>query len=281
VGCWVLVCIKEFAWLIFIHKTIGMKRLPLLLITCFALQSFAQQQLSLVASGVYHLNEATVKKETDRESRKMLEGTTAEFSYFRIHVTTQQKGAAAKPAHMQKDIEELIIIKEGKLKCSIGDKVTELGAGSVMLIPPMVSQAFENIGDGPATYYVLQFRSNKPMDLDRSAKAGGILLVNADTIKYTEKNDRGNQPYFSRPTAMCANYEMHVTTLKHKGPSHAAHQHADTEIILIIQGQMGITIDGKDYLGDAGDLFIANSNSLHQVFNASEATCRYFAFKWR
>ncbi len=238
-------------------------------------------QLRHITSGVFHWADLPVKNEADRETRNIAEGTTAEFDYFEIHATTQMKGAAPRPSHTQKDIEELIIIKEGKAKCTIGNKISVLGAGSVILIPPLKSQAFENVGDGPLTYYVLMFRSRKPMNMERSNKAGGALLLDADTITYTEKNDRGTKKYFDRPTAMCENYEMHVSYMKHKGPSHTAHRHVDTEIILVIDGDMSMTIDGKDYKGSAGDLFIAESGEMHQVFNAADKPCSYFAFKWR
>lgn len=238
-------------------------------------------QLNPVRSGVFHWNELPVKKEKDRESRKLLEGTTNEFSWFEIHATTQYKGAIPKPAHTQTDIEELIIIKEGKLKCTIGDKTAELGAGSVLLIPPYEMQAFENVGDGPVTYYVLMFHSKNSMNMDRSKLNGGIMIINADTLVYTEKDNRGTEKYFERATAMCERYEMHTTTLKKKGPSHAPHQHVETEIMLVISGEVEMVIDGKNYRGDKGDLFIAESGKMHGIANASDEPCKYFAFKWK
>jgi (S)-ureidoglycine aminohydrolase len=74
---------------------------------------------------------------------------------------------------------------------------------------------------------------------------------------------------------------MHTTTLKKKGPSHAPHQHIETEIMLVISGDVEMTIDGKDYQGSTGDLFIAESGKMHGIANASDKPCKYFAFKWR
>jgi quercetin dioxygenase-like cupin family protein len=256
-----------------------MKAIYLFLLHFVAMNTFAQ--LKPITSGVYHWNELPVKKDSQREGRKIAEGTTAEFSYFEIHATTQQKGATPRPFHAQDSIEEVMIIKEGKLKSTIGNKTVELGAGSVLLIPPHEMQIFENTGDGPVTYYVFMFRSRKSMDINRSQKAGGTLLINADTIAYTEKDGKGTNKYFDRPTAMCENYEMHITTLTKKGPSHAPHQHVDIEIILVIDGHVEMTIDGQEYKGSAGDLFIAESDKLHGVRNGSDKTCKYFAFKWR
>jgi (S)-ureidoglycine aminohydrolase len=256
-----------------------MKNLLIIILQTMVINSFAQ--LQPVASGVYKWNDLPVKKEALRESRKLAQGTTAEFEYFEMHATTQMKGALPRPAHTQKDIEELIIIKEGTMKCTIGTKTAVLGKGSVLLIPPLEAQVFENTGDGPLTYYVLMFRSRKPMDMQRSNTAGGALLLNYDSLSYTEKNNKGNRKYFDRPTAMCENYEMHITCLKQKGPSHAGHIHPDTEIILVIEGDAEMTIDGKNYSGGPGDLFLVESGKLHQVGNATEKPCSYFAFKWR
>ncbi|MEK7225670.1 MAG: cupin, partial [Bacteroidota bacterium] len=83
-------------------------------------------QLKPITSGVFHWDELPVKKDKQRENRKIAEGTTTEFSWFEIHATTQYKGATPRPPHAQDSLEELIIIKEGKLKCTIGDKTAEL-----------------------------------------------------------------------------------------------------------------------------------------------------------
>jgi mannose-6-phosphate isomerase-like protein (cupin superfamily) len=240
----------------------------------------AAAQLQPVASGAYHWNDFPVKKDNQRESRKIAEGTTPEFEFFEIHATTQFKGAVPRPPHTQKDIEELIIIKEGTMKCTIGNKTAVLGKGSVILVPPLESQILENMGTGPLTYYVFQFRSKK-MNMERSKMAGGTLMLNYDSLKYTEANNKGTRKYFDRPTAMCDNYEMHITYLKQKGPSHAPHQHVDTEIILIIEGETEMMIDGKQYTAGPGDLYIAESNKLHGIGNATDKPASYFAFKWR
>ena len=256
-----------------------MKIIFLLSLHIITMNAFAQ--LKPVTSGVIHWNDLVVKNDNQRQSRKIAEGTTPEFSFFEIHATTQLKGAVSKPAHTQKDIEELIIIKEGTMKCTIGNKTALLSKGSVLLIPPLEEQRFENVGDGPLTYYVFMFRSKKEMNVERSIKAGGALLLNHDSLVYKETNNKGTRKYFDRPTATCENFEMHITYLKQKGPSHAPHKHTDTEIILVIEGETEMTIEGQNYKGAAGDIYIMESGKMHGISNASEKACSYFAFKWR
>jgi mannose-6-phosphate isomerase-like protein (cupin superfamily) len=256
-----------------------MKNIFLLLLHTIAMSTFAQ--LKPVGSGVFHWAELPVKKDDLREGRKIAEGTTPEFSYFEIHATTQQKGAVPRPPHTQKDIEEVIIIKEGTMKCSIGNKTAVLGPGSVLLIPPLEAQTFENIGNAPLTYYVFMFRSKDSMSMERSNRAGGALLLNADSLELKTTARGTSKKYFDRPTAMCGNYEMHITQLSQKGPSHTPHQHVDTEIILIIDGETEMMIDGKTYTAGPGDMYIAESGKMHGISNASDKPCSYFAFKWR
>ena len=253
----------------------------LLLLLLLATSINALSQLQPIGSGVYNWSSLPVKKEAQRESRKIMEGTTPEFEYFEVHATTQYKGAVPRPAHTQKDIEELIIIKEGSMKCTIGEKTAVLGKGSVLLIPPQQSQTFENVGDGPLTYYVFMFRSKKLMDIERGNKAGGALLINYDSLPYTEKANKGLQIFFDRPTAMCENFEMHITTLKQKGPSHAPHQHVDSEMMLVIDGETDMMIDGKNYTATASDLYFAESGKMHGIGNSSDKPCSYFAIRWR
>jgi (S)-ureidoglycine aminohydrolase len=259
-----------------INKTITF--ITLLLLTFHAM---AQTPLPFIPSGAYHWADAPVKKGTGREGRRFVEGSSPQFEYLEIHATTQQKGAVSAAPHAQKDIEELIIVTEGNMKFTIDGESRVLGKNSIVLIAPLAMQSIENVGDGPLTYYVFMFRSKKPMDMNRSAKAGGSLFLNADTLTYTPSARGGGIKYFDRPTAMTENFEMHITDLKSKGPSHAPHAHVDTEIILIIEGESEMKINDKMYYAKAGDFYIMNSNEMHGVSNTLDTHCKYFAFKWR
>jgi hypothetical protein len=96
-----------------------MKIIFIMLLQTIFMNNFAQ--LQPITSGVFHWNDLPVKKDKERESRKIFEGSTPEFEYFEIHATTQYKGALPRPPHTQDSIEEVIIIKEGTLKCTIGN----------------------------------------------------------------------------------------------------------------------------------------------------------------
>lgn len=241
----------------------------------------AKAQLRLIPSGVFRWADLPVIKTEDREKRKIMEGSSPQLGFLEMHATTQYPGAKASQAHAQKDIEELIFIKEGRAKITVDGITQILPKGSVLLIPPLKMQSIENAGDSPLTYYVMMFRSLTPMDINRSETAGGALFLNADSLTFKPSARGGRVSYFERPTAMCENFEMHVTQLNSKGPSHAPHTHTDTEMIIMIEGESEMMIENKIHKGIAGDIFLMNSNELHGISNTQDATCKYFAIRWK
>lgn len=253
----------------------------ILFISFIALCIDCNAQAARIPSGVYHWADVPVTKTADGEIREFMKGSTAECSLLEIHATTQPKGAAATPPHAQKDIEEFIIVTEGTMKAMIGEKSENLGNGSALLVPPLQMLSIENAGDGALTYYTLQFRSKQPMDLQRSAKAGGALMINSLTLQFKPSDIGGSIKYLQRPTAMLNELEMHMTELKPKTPSHPPHKHIDSELILMLDGHTEQFINGKNYQGTAGDMYLMNSNEMHGIKNIEDASCLYLAIRWK
>ncbi|MEP7266838.1 MAG: cupin domain-containing protein [Saprospiraceae bacterium] len=242
--------------------------------------SLTAQNKEFIPSGVFHWSELPVKKSAEREGRRFMEGSSTHLDYLEMHATTQIKGAMPSPPHTQTDIEEIIIVKEGTMKFFMNNDTAVLGAGSVILIPPLSSQALQNVGDGPLTYYVIMYRSNKPLNTQRGLTDPRVFYDRAG-LQRTETSKGSTIKYFDKATASCERLEMHISNLKEKGPSHAQHTHIDTEVILVTEGKVAVEIKGIRYEGVAGDLFLINSNEVHGVENNSDQPCEYFAFKWK
>lgn len=243
-----------------------------------ALSVFAQ--LEPIQSGVFKWDELEVISDGDRQSRSILKGSSAHLDYFSIHATTQDVGAAPSTAHANEDMEELIIVKEGTMKVTIEGESAIIGENGVFSLMPHQMHTVQNVGDHPLTYYVMRYRSKKPMNIERGIQSGGSMMINADSLSNTPTNLGAVRSYFDRPTAMCERLEMHVTTLDRKVESHPPHSHFETEIILMISGETAQVIDGKEYTGKAGDIYLMESESLHGIRNTSDQPAKYFAFKW-
>jgi (S)-ureidoglycine aminohydrolase len=255
-------------------------KIVLIAIVCFS-TLITMAQLKPVNSGVYKWADHPVALGDDRESRKILEGSSTHLDYFEIHATTQFPGAKPSAAHANDDIEECIIVKEGIMKATVEDRIVFLHAGGVILLMPRQLHSLQNAGDGNLTYYVMRYRSKKKMDVGRGEASGGTLMVSVDSLTFRPNTRGGVRRYFDRSTAMCERFEMHMTQLNKKGPSHDPHAHEETEIVLVLSGKTEMTIDGKEYDGIAGDFYLINSQLMHGVRNATDDPCSYFIMIWK
>ena len=237
--------------------------------------------LPKIKSGLYRWEDQEVEQGELKEKRTFFEGSSPHFEYLKIHASTQYPHAKASSPHANEDFEECIIVKEGQMKITIEGESKILGPEGVILLMPRQMHSIENIGKEKLTYYVMKYRARKEMDLSRGMEAGGSLMLHRDSLEFRKSSRGGGRPYFDRPTAMCNRFEMHVTQLDNKGPSHKPHAHDETEIILVISGDTEMMIDGEKYAASAGDFYFMESQSLHGVSNSSDKTCSYFAFKWK
>jgi (S)-ureidoglycine aminohydrolase len=246
-------------------------------ITIGCLPGVAQAQ-SLVST-VYTWQAAPVTKKVTSEQRLLLNGEARDFGAVRVHATTLQPHQAPHPAHKHDD-EELIIIKEGELTVTIAGKTKTLVPGSVALMLPGDEHGFDNKGDTPATYYVMRYTARTPGDTVRGRQAGGSFWVDWNDVAFQPHDKGGIRRMFDRATTMTKRFEMHVTTLNEARWSHAPHTHRAAEMLLMVENNAEISIDGTLYPAAAGDLIFLESNVPHALHNKSKGSCMYFAFQF-
>ena len=94
---------------------------------------------------------------TDKgEKRDVFRQRTATLDQLEMHVTTIRPGERPHDPHRHWE-EELIIIKEGTLESVQNGETVRLGPGSVIFEASGDLHGFKNIGDVPATYYVIKW----------------------------------------------------------------------------------------------------------------------------
>lgn len=234
-----------------------------------------------MSSQVFHWDELEVNTNEKRERRPIFKGETDHLSYFEIHATTLLPNKKPHEIHEHSDLEELIIVKEGQLEITIGNKSKELGPGSIALAIPGDKHGLQNIGTTPASYYTMRYSSKSPVNITRGKDEGGSFWVDWNDLTFKQQDKGGVRSYFNRPTAMCSYFEMHVTTLKEGRKSHDPHTHVAEEIILVIQGDVEEHIDGNNYRATQGDVIFLASEDPHGIKNDGKGEAIYFAFQWK
>ena len=257
-----------------------MKRIFIIFLLAKATSIFSQKNDSLL-SNVYYWDKLEAKKEDTRIRRQVLEGKTFALSYFEIHASTLEPAKAPHPPHVHDDFDELIIVKEGQVKITIGSKSKILGPGSIAFAIPGDEHGIENHGATQATYFILKYKGKMPMNLDRAKQAGGSFMLDLNELKTANTGKGYRRDFFNRATSQLNQFEMHTTALNADSVSHLPHTHIQEEIILVLRGNVEMFIDGKLYKGAAGDLYFISANVPHALKNIGKEQCEYFAFQWR
>lgn len=254
-------------------------KILLLVLTLFVVKGSTAQPDTL-KSGVTTWNNLKTETTQTGERRQVLQGSTLDLADLSIHASTLAPGQTNHPPRANTEIEELIIVKEGRLTVIINDSVRTIGPGGLAMIIAGDSQSFRNDSRDPATYYVLILKSKKAVDIPRGKKAGGSLVKDWTDL-VMRKTDKGeSRPIFDRPSSMFSRFEMHATALNPGFSSHDAHTHRAEEIILMIKGDVTQQIEQSFYPASAGDLIYLASNNPHATKNTGTDQCGYFAIQW-
>jgi XRE family transcriptional regulator, regulator of sulfur utilization len=92
------------------------------------------------------------------EKRQVFDGPVATLDRLECHITTVNPGEQPHPPHQHPE-EELMLVKEGTLDVVQNGVRTQVGPGSVVFNASNEMHGFKNVGDKPATYFVVKWWS--------------------------------------------------------------------------------------------------------------------------
>jgi quercetin dioxygenase-like cupin family protein len=115
-------------------------------------------QAPVMGSTVFDWN-ALVSRPTEVGSvRSVCKSPTATLDELEIHVTTLEPGKSPHPPHRHPN-EELVILREGTVEVFENGEWKKVGPGSVIFSASNQLHGLRNIGNEPATYHVINWKS--------------------------------------------------------------------------------------------------------------------------
>jgi XRE family transcriptional regulator, regulator of sulfur utilization len=115
---------------------------------------------SVIGESVYEWNSLKVQKTGVGETRTIVRGPTATLDELEMHATTLNPGEASHPPHKHPN-EELVLLDKGTVEALVNGEWKRLGPGSVIFNASNVMHALRNVGNAPAQYHVINWRTNK------------------------------------------------------------------------------------------------------------------------
>ena len=239
-----------------------------------------------IKSGVYSWNDSPVEKTKVGSQRSIIKGTATDFESMEISATTLEENKAEnKKSHT--NIEEMIIVKDGRLKITINGESKTVGRGTVAIIMPGDEHVFENATNGQTTYYSLRYKSKNPVDMERGKKSGGSFTMDWNDAKFAARSDGkgGTRTFFTKSTAMGKRLDLHSTLLEPKNSSHDPHHHRAEELVVILHANVEMYLgpeekDGLRKKATDGDIIYLVSNEYHAISNIGDESALYIAFQF-
>jgi quercetin dioxygenase-like cupin family protein len=85
---------------------------------------------------------------------------------------------------------------------------------------------------------------------------------------------------FDNPTPTLEKFEVHVTTLRPGMASHPVHRHPWEEMLLIKEGDVSVSINGRKQHAGAGAMIFFASNDPHALENAGTKPATYYVINF-
>ena len=120
--------------------------------------SMADEPGKLLESTVWQWSDLAAKKTDVGELRSVVRQPTRTLDELEMHITTLNPHTASHAPHTHPN-EEMVILKEGTLKAHVNGKDVIVGPGAVLFYASMQPHGVTNVGDTPATYYVINWAS--------------------------------------------------------------------------------------------------------------------------
>jgi XRE family transcriptional regulator, regulator of sulfur utilization len=120
--------------------------------------SWAEQPSPKLESTAWKWPDIAARDTDVGQYRHVVRQPTRTLDELEMHITTLKPHTASHAPHTHAN-EELVIVREGTLRAHVNGREIEVGPGSVLFFASMQPHAVQNIGDTPATYHVINWKT--------------------------------------------------------------------------------------------------------------------------
>jgi quercetin dioxygenase-like cupin family protein len=100
-------------------------------------------------------------------------------------------------------------------------------------------------------------------------------------IAYKGDEKHKGREFFNGKTHTGYHLQMHETIIGPGLQTHAPHKHENEEIVIVMEGTLEMTNEGKSEVAETGSVIYFGSNQLHNARNVGTTPCRYYVIELR
>ncbi len=127
-------------------------------LTLTGVKAMQQPKPANLGSQVFDWKDMVAKPNATGEVRSVVRAPTVTLDELEMHITTLKPGLSSHLPHTHPN-EELLIVREGTVEALVDGKLKRVGPGSIVFQASNVPHNITNVGDVPATYHVVNWKS--------------------------------------------------------------------------------------------------------------------------
>lgn len=226
-----------------------------------------------------------IRATANGESRAVFDHPTPTLEKFEMHITTLKPGASSHPVHHH-GWEEILLVKEGTLEASLNGEKHRVGPGSLIFLASHDPHNVTNVGDTPATYYVINFVTDvvrsTPDQPAAQQKVPGTLATGVFDCDHlpTKPNATGSRiSIMDSPSITFQRVESHITTLNAGQSTQLNMIDAGDELFIVKSGKLEATVSGITARLNEGSFFYCAPNDKRTFKALGNAPASYQVIK--
>jgi quercetin dioxygenase-like cupin family protein len=208
---------------------------------------------------------------------------TPSFEKLEVHITTLNPGMASHSPHHH-PWEEMLLIKEGQVEMSLNGMKERAGPGALIFIASHDVHNVTNVGDKPATYFVINFCTGAVHTVrDQPASEWappGMLhssVIDCDSIPTPPKGS--HREVLDSPTLTFQRLESHLSMLSPGAQTTPRNRDPGDELFIVKSGELEVTLNGISSRIGPGSFYYVAPNDERTMKNIGTGPCSYQVIK--
>jgi len=100
-------------------------------------------------------------------------------------------------------------------------------------------------------------------------------------IPYKGDDKKKGRNFFDGTTHTGYHIAMHETDIGAGMQTHPPHKHEHEELVIVLEGTLEMTNNGKSEVAETGSIIYFGSNQMHNARNVGTTPCRYYVLELR
>ncbi len=151
----------------------------------------------------------------------------------------------------------------------------------VAMLPALAVAQAVLAGQGAPASRTAQAPQGPPTPQGPQTSVLPAKIYHSADIPYKGDAKKKARRFFYGPEHSGYNLEMHETVLGPGIETHPPHTHGHQEIIILVEGTVEVSIDGRTDTVEAGSVIFYEPDKPHNLRNTGTVPCRYYVVELR